>query len=262
MTPEPPPEPSPPPDPTSPGDPSPSADPSPPPDPGRAFARWNEAMVERYDIESYYRDAHPVVRWIERRRLAALRELAAVAPGERLLEVGCGAGHVLERFSRGRATGIDLSPAMLERARRRLDAGTGLARAAAEALPFPADSFDVVLCTEVLEHTRNPRAVMEELVRVAGPAGRVVVSVPQETTIDRAKRIVGRIPLLRGMLRTLAAEENEWHLHHLDRDKLLALAEGLASVERLRAIPFPLVAARWVALLRPADTAGRPWETS
>lgn len=214
-------------------------------------------MVERYDIEAYYRDAHPLVRWIESRRLAALHELAAVEHGERLLEVGCGAGHVLERFSRGRATGIDLSPAMLGRARDRLEEGTGLARAAAEALPFPADSFDVVLCTEVLEHTRDPRAVMEELVRVAGPGGRVVVSVPHETTIDRAKRIVGRIPVLRGMLRTLAAEENEWHLHRLDRKRLLALAEGLAEVERLRAIPFPVVAVRYVALLRPGDPAGR-----
>lgn len=227
------------------------------PDPDRAFTRWNEAMVERYDIERYYRDAHPLVRWIERRRLAALRKLAAVEAGERLLEVGCGAGHVLERFpSHARTTGIDLSPSMLERARGRLEAGTGLARAAAEALPFPAGAFDVVLCTEVLEHTRDPRAVMEELVRVAGEGGRVVVSVPHETRIDRAKRILRRIPGLRAMLRTLAAEDNEWHLHRLDRDRLLGLAEGLASVERLRAIPFPVLAARYVALLRPHG-AGR-----
>src|SRR5687767_9754846 len=86
----------------------------------RSISEWNEAMVDRYDIERYYERSHFVVRWVERKRIDALRRLANVRPGERVLEVGCGAGHVLQHFTGTRRTGIDLSTTMLGRARRRL----------------------------------------------------------------------------------------------------------------------------------------------
>jgi len=48
----------------------------------------------------------------------------------------------------------------------------------AEALPFPDRSFDIVLCTEVLEHTRKPFQVMDEIARVLKPGGYLLLSVP------------------------------------------------------------------------------------
>src|SRR5690606_1165544 len=51
------------------------------------FASWNEQMVQRYDIDRYYEQSHPVVRWIEQRRLELLVELAAPRAGDRILEV-------------------------------------------------------------------------------------------------------------------------------------------------------------------------------
>src|SRR5690606_28993553 len=114
----------------------------------------------RYDIDRYYERSHPLVRWLERKRLNALHELAAPRAGDRVLEVGCGGGHVLERFHGTRRTGIDLSETMLARSRRRLGPDVELMRGSAESLPFEADSYDVVLCTEVLEHTREPRQVI------------------------------------------------------------------------------------------------------
>jgi SAM-dependent methyltransferase len=48
----------------------------------------------------------------------------------------------------------------------------------AENLPFPQHSFNTVLCTEVLEHTRRPFQVMQELTRVLSPGGHLVLSVP------------------------------------------------------------------------------------
>jgi 2-polyprenyl-3-methyl-5-hydroxy-6-metoxy-1,4-benzoquinol methylase len=221
------------------------------------FATWNEEMVARYDIERYYERAHPVVRWLERRRLDALLRLAGRRPGERVLEVGCGAGHVLERFDGGERTGIDLSASMLMRTRRRLGASVNLARASAERLPFGEATFDVVVCTEVLEHTVDPAAVLAELMRVAGPDGRVVVSIPNEGQIDRAKRLLRRTPLLRAWLRTLAAEGNEWHLHTFDLELLQRIADGSATVHRLVGIPHRLVPLRWVALLGAVPARGR-----
>jgi ubiquinone/menaquinone biosynthesis C-methylase UbiE len=207
-------------------------------------------MVERYDIERYYERSHAVVRWVEDRRLQALVALAAAAPGARVLEVGCGAGHVLERFAGTERVGVDLSRTMLARTRRRLDAGTGLINASADRLPFADGSFDVVLCTEVLEHVPDPARVVAELTRVAGPEGRVIVSIPNEANIDRAKRLLRRLLPFRSVLRTLASEGNEWHIHHLDLKALRRMVRGVATIERLRAVPNALLPLRYVASLR------------
>ena len=217
--------------------------------PSGEFAEWNEQMVLRYDIERYYERSHPLIRWVERRRLDALVDLAEPRAGDRVLEVGCGAGHVLDRFAAFDRTGVDLSTTMIARARRRLGPGVPLHQADAEQLPFDDASFDVVLCTEVLEHTRNPDRVVRELMRVARPGARVVVSIPNEVNIDRAKRALRRVPGLRRVLGTLADEGNEWHLHQFDRRFLDRITRDHARIDRMRAIPTRLIPLRWAARL-------------
>jgi len=223
----------------------------------REFARWNEEMVRRYDIDRYYEKSHPLVRWIERRRLALLRELAAPVAGDRVLEVGVGGGHVLERFGGFERVGLDLSDTMLARARTRLGPDVPLLRASAEALPFGPAHFDVVLCTEVLEHTQRPELVIAELMRVAAPGARVVVSIPNERNIDAAKRVLRALPLVRRLLGTLADEGNEWHVHQFDRGMLQKTSAGAADVVKLRGVPFPLAPVRYVALLGHTRGAAR-----
>jgi 2-polyprenyl-3-methyl-5-hydroxy-6-metoxy-1,4-benzoquinol methylase len=220
------------------------------------FVEWNETMAERYDIERYYERSHSIVRWLERQRLDAIVDLAGPIVGRRVLEVGCGAGHVLERFKGALRTGIDLSNGMLSRIRRRLGVSVDLARGSGDGLPFAPGSFDVVVCTEVLEHVPDPAAVVAELVRVAGPDGRVVVSIPNEVNIDRAKRVLRSLPIVRSLLRTLASEDNEWHLHRFDLKMLNGIVAGRARIEKLVAIPSRALPLRYVALLR-ADDRGR-----
>jgi ubiquinone/menaquinone biosynthesis C-methylase UbiE len=222
------------------------------------FVAWNETMAERYDIERYYERSHPVVRWLERQRLDAIVRMAGPRPADRVLEVGCGAGHVLERFAGNARTGIDLSAGMLARIRRRLGRKVELTRGTADRLPFADGAFDIVVCTEVLEHVPDPAAVVAELCRVAGPDGRVVISIPNEANIDRAKRALRRMPVIRTLLRTLAAENNEWHIQQFDLKLLNEIIRGRAWIEQLKPIPSALIPLRYVALLRSTGHGRNP----
>jgi ubiquinone/menaquinone biosynthesis C-methylase UbiE len=90
-----------------------------------------------------------------------------------VLEVGCGTGLVLERIARfaRQATGVDLSPGMLERARSR---GLEVREGSATELPFPDASFDVTCAFKVLAHVPDVRRAIEEMARVTRQGGVVL----------------------------------------------------------------------------------------
>lgn len=105
-------------------------------------------------------------------------EVAAAAPGARVLDVGCGTGGLLSSYAAAGATcfGIDLSPAMLDVARDRLP-DANLRVADATDIPFPDGSFDLSAASLVLHEmdAQVARAVVHEMVRVTAPGGRVAV---------------------------------------------------------------------------------------
>lgn len=221
-----------------------------------SFSDWNERMASIYDPEDYHLNSGPVVRWIETRRVKTAIGLLAPRPGDRVLEVGCGAGNILERMPAGWLAGIDLSARLLGRTRQRLQQQSpALARADAERLPFRSASFDRVLCSEVLEHVLHPSEVLEEMLRVVKPDGRVVITVPNEPLINRLKGMVGALGLIRlivrGTYHTSDRMDEEWHLHSLDLSSTLQIIPGGASVERVAAVPLAVLPLRYVLLIRP-----------
>ncbi len=117
---------------------------------------------------------------------AALQAAAALAPGERVLDVACGTGLVTFDAARavgarGQVFGIDLSGQMVDAARRRAQAlrlpHVGFARMDAEVLALPDASFDVALCALGLMYVPDPARALHEMHRVLRPGGRLVAAV-------------------------------------------------------------------------------------
>ena len=108
----------------------------------------------------------------------------------RVLDVGCGAGH-LGRLLKERGhhvTGMELVPEEADEARQRLDA---VVTADVEAgLPFAPGSFDAVIFADLLEHLVDPWRVLREAAALLSPGGVVVASVPNVQNVDVVRRLL------------------------------------------------------------------------
>lgn len=129
----------------------------------------------------------PFFRECKRRSYQSLK----VRPGASVLEIGCGNGVDAALLAgmagpEGRVVGIDVSSTMLDAARGR-GSGSGIPQPGyllcdAGRLAFPDQTFDAVRADRVLQHTKDPAAVVREMARVTCPGGRIAVFEPDWET--------------------------------------------------------------------------------
>lgn len=131
----------------------------------RLASRFDELM-DAYDVER--RTETLVDRFLEGVDLT----------GALALDGGCGVGGLTTALQRrqARVIAVDIGQQLLSETRARV--GCAAARASILTLPFADDTFDVVLSSEVIEHTPSPAAAAAELYRVVRPGGHLVLSTP------------------------------------------------------------------------------------
>ncbi|HET7493877.1 MAG TPA: class I SAM-dependent methyltransferase [Candidatus Limnocylindrales bacterium] len=109
-----------------------------------------------------------------------LADLAGVAPGQRVIDVGCGpgalTGELVTRLGEASVAAVDPSAPFVEAARAR-NPGVDVRQASADALPFPDAAFDAALAQLVVHFMPDPIAGLAEMARVTRPDGVLAASV-------------------------------------------------------------------------------------
>ena len=136
-----------------------------------------------------------------------LLELAAIAPGERVLELGAGTGHFAVHLaelvgSDGSLVASDVAPAMVELIQQKL---SGVPQAGAEvidaaAIPGPAEAYDVVVSRMGLMFVPEPLQAMQEVRRVLRPGGRLATAVWAAPARNPWMTAVGMAAVMNGLL--------------------------------------------------------------
>ena len=138
--------------------------------------RRSRAHFDRW-ARRYERD--PVSRFIAGAQARALQALRLTS-SDRFLDVGCGTGAAVRRAAGRveRAAGVDLSEAMVARARELAGGGAGAEFVVgdSERLPFADGEFTALLCTTSFHHYPHPDAAVAEMARVLEPGGRVAIA--------------------------------------------------------------------------------------
>ena len=145
----------------------------------------------------------------QERRLRMIREAAGERIKGRVFVDGCGVGMYLSHLEADarQAVGLDIE---LERTQEARQIASQVVCGAGERLPFPANSFELILSHEVLEHVQDDQEAIREIVRTLAPGGRLVIFVPNrgypfEThgIYWRGRYKFGNIPLVNYLPRRL-----------------------------------------------------------
>jgi len=194
--------------------------------------RVYDEFAREHDIDDYYARSGFLIGYIERRRLQIIRQMMAAKPGESILEVGCGGGHVLSQFKSSKLTGVDVSSEMLAKAARNL-AGCDfeLKKGDIGDVGLADGSFDGIVCTEVLEHVLDPEHVLRHIQRLVKPGGRVVITFPNDNLINGLKDVVRKTGLTAlPPFKRVAWGGDHFHFHIWSAREMRALLSRYFSV--------------------------------
>jgi SAM-dependent methyltransferase len=162
-------------------------------------SRQAEEFAARY--RSFEEDSFRDCFLYSRRRLDLVlrKHLPVDGHGLRLLDVGCGTGNQLAKLREVGfdVAGIDGSAEMLVHARS-LNPGADIQQADVESIPFPAATFDYVLCIEVFRYLKDPTPCMREIARVLKPGGTCLVTAAPLFNLNAywlVNRLAGLLPV-------------------------------------------------------------------
>lgn len=147
----------------------------------RGSYHWREMLSKDVRVFNAYHQAH--YDWI--------LKIAADLKGKKTLDIGCGDGVLSYLLAKAGAhvTGIDNEDHGLKYAKENLEKMNhkqnltySFVNASAYEMPFESDSFDVIVCCEVIEHVQEPERLLAEVLRVLKKRGKFILTTPHRLT--------------------------------------------------------------------------------
>lgn len=149
-------------------------------------------------MDKLYNSKNPLIRFVLHNRLKAI--LHNLPPGNNLkiLDAGCGEGHLLQKiYSKNKNNdyyGIDISTIALKKAKERCRFAK-FKKMNMLKISFPADYFDVVICSDALEHISDYKKAFAELKKTLKNSGYLIITFPNETIWTLCRFLLGRRPV-------------------------------------------------------------------
>ena len=138
------------------------------------YSLWklrNSILSADYDDRAFDSPI-PLQRYWQRERFRLITN--SIPPGTRTLDVGCGSSRIIGALPPG-SVAVDVLLRKLRYARR---FDRSLVQASGFSLPFAAESFPCVVCSQVIEHVARESPILDELCRVLMPGGRLILGTP------------------------------------------------------------------------------------
>ncbi len=220
-----------------------------------SLSEWNDLMVQKYHKDgTRFEKGFYLKRKMEIKILKKMIKLCKPNSKKKIADIGCGEGFLLREIIAGeKIVGIEISTTALKRAKKILKPRNDiyLIQGDAQKLPIPSDYFDIILCSEMLEHVPDTRIVLNEFNRILNKSGILVVSIPNEKQVQKLldiSRKFGFSRLIEGVS-TSENDQNEWHLQEASPEWLKDMSKDLFSIEEL--INYPkILNLRVIAVLK------------
>ena len=148
-------------------------------------------------MDELYHSNNPLVSFVHNNRLNNIKTLIN-KPNQKVLDAGCGEGHLIAKLKNkipsNEYHGIDITKIALKKAKERCPYAK-LSKQNLNKLNYKDETFDIIICTEVLEHIYEYKEVIEELKRTLKTGGTLILTFPNETLWTISRFLLRRKPI-------------------------------------------------------------------
>jgi len=150
-------------------------------------------------MDQIYNSKNWMVRFVHNNRIKNIvKSISQRQKIKKVLDAGCGEGHLLESIYNSAKDyeyyGVDITPVALDRTKLRCPFAD-IKQADISETNYPNDFFDVVICSEVLEHVYNFKLALNEFNRILKPGGILIITFPNEFLWTISRFLLGRKPI-------------------------------------------------------------------
>lgn len=162
------------------------------------MSRNNHIFMPEDHMDELYNSRNSVIKFIFNNKLIEINKLLPPKQSLKILDAGCGEGHLIERLynenNHNQYYGGDITDVAIKKAKKRCPYAK-ITKEDLIKLGYDDDFFDIVICTDTIEHLRDYKRAIEEMERVLKKGGILIIHFPNEVLWTFGRFILRRKPI-------------------------------------------------------------------